>query len=119
VWKTIFVQHFAGGLDIHNYLILILYLKFNYTEAFSTCCSLGMQLLSLDNDTEVVCLNSLNNSINIIEFQRSSNIKKIALLDDLNYVDRFLTSASSKDCFVRFEFCPDNGNVIVQNNTRW
>ncbi|CAB3370252.1 Hypothetical predicted protein [Cloeon dipterum] len=72
----------------------------DYISAYKVCCSLGMNLLTLETNAEMDCLTTLNNG-------------------DMKYNKYFYTSASSLDCRNRYEFCPDTGIVIAPNDTRW
>ncbi|XP_065353487.1 uncharacterized protein LOC135948214 [Cloeon dipterum] len=72
----------------------------NYYGAFSLCCSLGMQLLTLETNEELACLTKLNDG-------------------DMKYSGYFYSSASSQDCRSVFQFCPDTGIYVYSNDTRW
>jgi hypothetical protein len=78
-----------------------------------------MQPLTLENDAEFECLNTLNKSETekcdpwtfMIEYFAS---------DDMKYEAFFHTSGSSRWCYnSRYEFCPDTGLFVHGNDTRW
>ncbi|XP_059482230.1 uncharacterized protein LOC132200629 [Neocloeon triangulifer] len=72
----------------------------DYYTAFKTCCSIGMQLLIIQDDAELQCITTLNDA-------------------DTKFSDTYYTSGSSQDCRNRYEFCPDTGIYIYANDTRW
>jgi len=97
----------------------------NYSDSYAFCCSLGMQLLSLDSEEELTCLTTLNDSIkdyfnSLDAFYFKIDTIFLFVTDDMKFTDGyFYTSASSQNCINRYAFCPDNGVVIERNDTRW
>ncbi|XP_065352103.1 macrophage mannose receptor 1-like [Cloeon dipterum] len=67
--------------------------------AWNLCCSIGMNLISVETDQELKCLHDLNNS-------------------DMKYATEFVTTGNSFGCPFLFEFC-GTGARIYKNDTRW
>ncbi|CAB3381754.1 Hypothetical predicted protein [Cloeon dipterum] len=71
----------------------------SYTNAASTCCDMGMNLLSVETSIEHQCLTNLNQL-------------------DMRYVDKiFWTSGSQRNCPFNFRWCTATNNIAFTSTS--